>query len=334
MKHRCNQHCFSGITLAVLPLILSGCLALPGGTSSPAPTVTPVGDAPTPTEPVLPTATPSPAPTVPLVCDANAILRQVDELLEGRAFEAHYLTMNQQLTLSIWLVDPELDPQATQGNLADNNRRAMQTGLLVFQEVIRQVPCAREVFVNANPMIVDRLYQGWYRDVIPIRAFPETADMTSDELLDAMMGSARGFYRSVPPRIEPQPAAVDACTWPEARAAIAQHFGPERRNAAAYLIIDAPADRASRGEGVLVEVQWDVHTIEEMEEAVILENLNPVAEALSCLWPPVDEVEVFIVDVHGWFAVFGMVPGALIRERELPLPPERVLIRNMYEDEW
>jgi len=242
--------------------------------------------------------------------------------------------MNQQLTLSIWLVDPEIDPQASESDLAANNRRAMQTGLSIFQEVIRQIPCVRQVFINANPMIVDRLYQGWYRDVIPLRAFPETEDMAGDELLSAMMGNEHGFYRHDPPRIESQPTPVDACTWPEARAAIGQFFGAERRNTAAYLIIDAPADTASHDEGVLVEVQWDAHTIEEMDNAVILENLNPVAEALSCLWPPVDQVEVFVVDVYGQFAVFGMVPGMLIQERRLPLPPDRVLIRPMVDEEW
>jgi len=322
--------------LAALLLILSGCLTLPGDVPPPVSTVTSVADTPTPTDPVLPTATPSPAPTMPTVCDANEILRQVDELLAGRTFEAHYLTMNRELTLSIWLVDPELDPQATLNDLTENNQQAMQTGISLFQEVIEQIPCVREVFVNANPMIVDRLYQGWYRDIIPIRAFPETEDLTDDELLDVLMSSGfrSGFYRRSPPQTAAQSSPVDACTWPEARAAIGEHFGTERRNAAAYLIVGAPTELTAHTEDVLVEVQWDVQTIEEMDNDLILEHLNHVAGALSCLWPPVDRAEVFVVDTYGQFAVFAAVPGSLIREQVSPLPPDRVLIRNIYEEEW
>lgn len=320
------KHSLSWVALAAFSLIVSGCLALPEEMPSP------FSDTPSPGEPVAPTDTPTPTPT--LVCDARSALRQVGELLDGRTFEAHYLTMNRELTLSIWLVDPELDPRASAGELAANNRRAVQTGLSVFQQVTRQIPCVRQVFVNANPMIVDRLYHGWYRDVIPLRAFPETEDLADDELLSAMLGNRHGFYRRVPPRIEARPAPDDACTWPEARAAIGRHFGPERRNAAAYPIIDAPADTVSYAGGVLVEVQWDVQTIEEMENAAVLENLNDVAEALSCLWPPVDQLEVFLVDAYGQFVVFAAVPGVLISERVFPLPPDRVLIRPMFGEEW
>lgn len=297
---------------------------------------------PTATQPPQPAVTeatidmPPPTPTTPVICNADEALRRVGQLLAGRTFEAHYLTMNQQLTLSIWLVDPEIDPHATVDNLGENNRRAMLTGLSLFQEIIGQIPCVRQLFVNANPMIVDRLYQGWYRDVIPISAFPEAEGLTGDNLVDAMMGNEHlsGFFRRYPPVKEEQLAPADACTWTEVRAAIGQSLGPERRNAAAYLIIDAPADTASHDEGVLVELQWDVQTIAEMDNVAILEKLNHVAKTLTCLWPPVDRVEVFVVDAYGRFAVFAAVPGALIREGAIPLPPDRVLIHPLSENEW
>jgi hypothetical protein len=336
MTHRCSHHHFPWAALMALPLLITGCLALPSDAPPPAPTVTSVADTPTPADPMLPTGTPLPSPTVPLICDAAEALRQVDALLAGHTFDAHYLTMNQQLTLSIWLVDPEIDPYATDDSLDENNRRAVQTGLSLFQEVIAQVPCVRKVFVNANPMIVDRLYQGWYRDVVPMRAFPETADLTGGDLLSAMTSSGvgSGFHRRDPPNKGAQPAPDDACTWPEAQAAIEPLFGSAQRNTAAYLIVDAPADTTTHSEGVLVEVQWDAQTVDDFDNAAILKNMNSVAEALACLWPPVDQVEMFVVDTYGQFAVFGMVPGSLIRERVFPLPPDRVLLRPMMEDEW
>lgn len=275
-------------------------------------------------------------PPTPAVCGAIDVLGQIDELLIGRTFEAHYLTTNRELTLSIWMVDPEIDPQATADNLLENNQRAARSGLMLFQEIIEHIPCIREVFVNANPMIVDRLYQGWYRDVIPIHDFPQKTDHQYDNLVNGMLSSnlSYGFQRNKPPQPEDQVRLPDACTWSEARAAIEQNFGPERRNTAAYIIIDAPDGTVAQPEGVLVEVQWDVQNATDLESAAILQNLDHVAEALSCLWPPVDQVETFIVDAYGQLMVFAAVPGSLIREGKIPLPPDRVLLEYMNEQEW
>ena len=74
-------------------------------------------------------------------------------MLAGSEYEAHYLTLNHQLTLSIWLVEPGLNPEASGDDLKVNNRLALRRGVSLAQQVTREIPCTRQLFVNINPMI-------------------------------------------------------------------------------------------------------------------------------------------------------------------------------------
>lgn len=310
-----------GAALAVTILLITGCFA-------------PASTAP----PVTPTPTPTPMPTSTPVCEADTVLRQVEALLAGQTFEAHYLTINRELTLSLWLVDPALDPTATESDLAQNNRQAFGRGLAVSHQIATQIPCARKVFENVNPMIVDRHYQSWYLDIIPFSAFPAMENPSQSQLVTAIQRSGAEFAsrrRSAPSATVYPPAPPNACTWPQARAAIQQRFGPERRNTAAYLLIgDPPAVQAPWNSyattSVVVQVQWDVRTPGETDDAAVLQNIEHLAAALACLSPPVDRLEVYVVDDTGQLVVYGLVPGTLIRERVSPLPEDSVLLHHVF----
>lgn len=281
------------------------------------------------------------SPTQTPVCDADLVLRQVDELLAGQIFEAHYLTINQELTLSVWLVDPKIDPSASEESLASNNRQALEWGgLTVMAQIVEQLPCVRQVFDNINPMIVDSRYQTWYIDFIPIRAFPESSHLSIDEVINILERSKAGSAsrRREPPWQEKRQAPADACSWPEVRTAIRRHFGTGRRNAAAYLLISDPLSAQGPWNdyaqtNIVVQAQWDISTDSEADKAVILDHLGHMAEALACLWPPIDLLEVFIVAPSGQTVIYGMVPGSLIRERVIPLPSEKILLHSMLQDE-
>lgn len=295
---------------------------------------------PTITPTTMPTTTPTATLTPIPVCNADQVLRQVDELLAGQTFEAHYLTINQRLTLSVWLVDPEIDVPASQDSLERNNQQALERGISAMYQVIDQIPCVRQVFDDINPMIVDRRYQTWYIDFIPIRAFPDLDNPTTDDLIDVLERSKAGFSarRLELPQQENRPAPVDACSWPEARADIRSHFGAERRNAAAYLLISDPTStqgpwNSYATANTVVQAQWDIDDGEEADETVILEHLNSMAEALACLWPPIDLLEIFIVVPSGQMVIYGMVPGSLIQGQIIPLPPEKVLLHYTLQDE-
>src|ERR1035437_3164148 len=68
----------------------------------------------------VPASAPTPAPSPSaLDCTAASVLAQVGQMLAGQEFEAHYLTIGNKFTLSVWLVDPEIDPATPRPGVAD-----------------------------------------------------------------------------------------------------------------------------------------------------------------------------------------------------------------------
>jgi hypothetical protein len=307
---------------AALCVTLVGCsgqTASPSSAPSPAPTPTPA-----------PTYTPSPS----INCTAALVLAQVDQLLAGQDFEAHYLTTGDKFTLSVWLVDPEIDPATPQSGMAAADRQAVERGLSISFQMVDQIPCMQRVFDQVNPMIVDGRFQHWYRDFLPVSAFVGLHDPTTDELIAAVeaTGSALEEPRATVPQAAQTPA-TSSCGWSEARAAIHDYLGAAD-NTAAYLIIGSrlveqgkPTPNAPDDIGV--EVQWPVRDAAGAADPVVLERLGHVAEALACLWPAVDSLEAFVVDPAGRTIVYAVVPGSVVRARTIPLPPSGVRLYHM-----
>ena len=277
-----------------------------------------------------PTATPSPS----VNCTAAVVLAQVDQLLAGQDFEAHYLTIGDKFTLSVWLVDPEIDPATPLSRVAAADRQALARGLSTSYPTVDRIPCAQRVFDQVNPMIVDGRFQHWYKDFLPISAFVGLHDPTTDDLIAAVeaTGTALQEPRATVPQATQTPAS-SSCGWSEARAAIHAYFGAEE-DTAAYLIIGArlveqgnPTPNAPDDVGV--EVQWPVSDKAEAADPVVRERLGHVAEALACLWPAIDSLEAFVVDPAGRTIVYTVVPGSIIRARLIPLPPGDVRVYHM-----
>src|ERR1035437_9228065 len=105
------QHVISIAAAAALCLTLVGCS---GQTTSPS---------------SAPTQAPTPTPSPSFKCTAAVVLEQVDQLLAGQDFEAHYLTIGDKFSLSVWLVDPEIDPATPLSGMAAADRRALERGL-------------------------------------------------------------------------------------------------------------------------------------------------------------------------------------------------------------
>jgi hypothetical protein len=301
---------------AALCVTLVGCSAQSASPSS-APTLTP-------------TATPSPSSS----CTAALVLAQVDQLLAGQDFEAHYLTIGDRFTLSVWLVDPEIDPATPLSGMAAADRQAMARGLSISYQMVDQIPCVQRVFDQVNPMIVDGRFQHWYKDFLPISAFVGLHDPTTDELIAAV--EATGAALEEPRAAVPQPAqtpAASSCRWSDARAAMHAYFGAQD-NTAAYLIIgarlvDQGTQTPNAPDDVGVEVQWPVRDTAEAADPLVRERLDHVAEALACLWPAIDSLEAFVVDPAGRTVVYAVVPGSNIRARAIPLPPGGVRIYHL-----
>ncbi|MGZ6273327.1 MAG: hypothetical protein ACXWM8_03400 [Candidatus Limnocylindrales bacterium] len=284
---------------------------------------------------LLPSPTPALSPSPSVSCTASSVLAQVDQLLAGQDFEAHYLTIGDKFTLSVWLVDPEIDPETPLTSIATADRQALARGLSISHEIVDRIPCASRVFDQVNPMIVDRRYQHWYRDFLPTGAFADLHNPSTDDLVTAVenAGAEPADPRTTVPPPPARTAAVGSCSWSEARAAIHAYFDGED-NTAAYMIIGAklvpPSEPLPNApDDVGVEVQWPVHDTAESADSAVLERLNHVAGALACLSPAIDSLEAFIVDATGRATVYAVVPGSIIRAKILPLPPRSVRLYHV-----
>lgn len=290
-------------------LLLAGCAA---PTPSPAPA----------TQTAISASTAS--PTSASACRLEDVLTGVDTVLAGFEFEAHILTINRRLTLSIWMVDAQLD-LAAEGTMVDSQaRRAFLTGARMSQGVAEQVPCVRRLLEAINPMIVDRAYNNWYIDIIPMRALPQ-GHPADDDLLAAIEQSGMdiAFLRRMPPQPHPTPAG-QSCAWPQVKDQIHGLFGSARRNVATYPIIGyQPASRGPGDEsGMYVAVQWDVASPAEADQQSVLAVLGQIKPIVSCLTPPLDRLEIYVVDPDGKLLVYALVPGDIVRA-DRPLDPDR-----------
>jgi hypothetical protein len=262
------------------------------------------------------------------------VLTQVHQLLAGQDFEAHYLTIGGKLTLSIWLVDPQIDPATPKSGLAAADREALHRGLSLSYQVVNQIPCIQPVFDQVNPMIVDGRFQHWYKDFLPVEAFVGLHDPTTDELIAAVKatGTAPEEPRSaVPPAA--QTSTAGSCGWSEARAAIHAYLGADA-NTAAYLIIGAGLvaqgnSTPTMRDDVGVEVQWPVRDAAGAADPLVRERLGHVAEALACLSPAINSLEAFVVGPTGRTLVYAVVPGSIIRARLIPLPPGGIRLYHL-----
>ena len=307
-------------TAATLCVTLVGCS---GQTASPSSA---------PSQATTPVSTPTASPSIN--CTAALVLAQAEQLLAGQDFEAHYLTTGDKFTLSVWLVDPEIDPATPPSGMAAADRQALGRGLSISYQMVDQIPCAQRVFDQVNPMIVDGRFQHWYKDFLPISAFVGLHDPTTDDMIAAVeaTGTALEEPRAAVPQAAQAPVA-SSCGWSEARAAIHAYFGAED-NAAAYLImgarlVDQGNPTPNAPDDVAVEVQWPVRDTAEAADPLVRERLGHVSEALACLSPAIDSLEAFVVDPAGRTIVYAVVPGSLIRARMIPLPPGGVRVYHM-----
>ena len=323
---------------ALLAIALTACSA-----GAPSPVSPPSSSTPVPSSAATSTdGLPSPSPTVggsaSVRCDIFDTLLQVDRLLAGQTYEAHFLTIGGRISISIWLVDRAIDPATSAAGLGAANREAISTGLSVSYRIVDQIPCARQVFEIVNPMIVDAKYQAWYMEFIPVEAFTDLRDPTTEQLIEAVNRTgAETRGRAVPPvsprPVSPRPAtgAPATCTWTQARAGIAALEGSAPRNVAAYPIVDGGRGTGTGRSGsgdVEVEVQWDLHDRSETADAVTLQRLGWIADALACFSTRVDQLEFFVVDPSGGLVVYARVPGAQIQPGGRPLPLALIYLRH------
>jgi hypothetical protein len=208
--------------------------------------------------------------------------------------------------LTIWFVDPEIDSAATGQALLDNLAIAITDGVrLAMQMHSFGYPCLAQVFGAVHVIAVDSNYNGWFSGAVPVERLPRAADPTIDQIQS--VDFLPDYLRQEPaPRPSGGTSPAGACTWPEARRRLHQHFASERQNVGFYLIIDEV--------GANVWAHWDGPG----EPALFLVSLLNVVMELPCLDPPADWLWAMAVDETGQGTMVGRLPGEAIRAEDYP----------------
>ncbi|MBN1797932.1 MAG: hypothetical protein JW822_05125 [Spirochaetales bacterium] len=245
-------------------------------------------------------------------CKAADILPQVDALLAGHTFESHYLIIRNQFVLSIWLVIPELDPCATKNEVAANSRLAFVKGIRICHIVASQIPCVREVFNAINPMIVDKRYNCWYRDIIPLQNLPADQSPSDEELIQAVTrrDMKYSYSRTIPPRMQDYADILDTTAWKEFRASIQRILckKPGRCNCAAYPMY--------LNDYCIVQVYWQALTEKDLTDTYALECMTQIAQSFATISLAITRLEMSVVNNDGKLAVYGKVDAHAFRSKD------------------
>jgi len=274
------------LLLALGLVVLSGC-SLMGG-AEPTPTIVP---------------TMGPAPTPDTGCVADEVLVVLKPLVPYAQASVSHHTLSDVHNLTVWFVDPDLDPLASGDQIAENADQALWHAAQLTQRLFAADDCVPVLFEGITTIIVDRDYNQWFLGQILTSGLSGSPDPTDEEIEQARQAFTQGYLRSQPTGSADRMAApADSCSWVQARARLQSHFDPARQNVAFYFVID--------DEGVGVWTQWD--GLPDID--AFLADLMSVRGELPCLYPPLDTLWVIYVDGLGVAKWIFAAPGEAVRD--------------------
>ncbi len=272
------------VLLALSLVMLSGC-SLVGG-AGPTPTVVPtMGLAPQ------------------TGCVADEVLAVLKPLVPYAQASVSHHFLSGVHNLTVWFVDPDLDPLATGDQIAENADEALWHAAQLSQRLFAADECVPILFEGITTIVVDRDYNQWFLGQVPTNRLSGSPDPTDEEIQQARQAFTQGYLRSEPTGSAGRtPAPAGSCTWVQAGARLQSHFDPARQNVAFYLVID--------DKGVGVWTQWD--GLPDVD--AFLADLLTVRGELPCLYPPLDTLWVIYVDGLGVAEWVFAADGEAVRD--------------------
>jgi hypothetical protein len=225
----------------------------------------------------------------------NDFLEKLNPLVPYEQFALHHNTLQGIHSLTIWFVDPEIDPQATADTLAQNLELAVQHAAEAAHILRNADDCAKTEFTIINPIVVDSNYVEWYAGAIPPAFVPSTPEL-SDTQREEMIALFRDDYRisAPPPPLAPPPEG--SCTWPETEAKIREHLADPRLNNVFFFIRDP--------NGNAVWTQWYISsTAQPIIQAT--PPLVSILEQMDCLYPRPDIVYAIVLGPTNETLIYG-----------------------------
>lgn len=261
------------------------------------PTDIPVVD-PTPTHTSVPpsltpspTITPTPEPTATPACDLDQTLPTLRQAVPYDEFVVLQNEIEGYSTLSVWFVDPNLDPNTSEDNIPEQVAQAIQDAANIIHTLRNASQCSEVLFDGINPIVVDTNYTGWFSGKIALDVIPTAATLTDEEKISLTEQFEIGYMRTAP--VQSYPPAP--CSWSTTKDRIWNHFSRERENVGFYYVVDEV--------GQNIWAQWDGPA----DTVSLALNLGNIMLESEC-FPPQANVIVKIVDEEGAILLFGIVP--------------------------
>jgi hypothetical protein len=266
---------------------------------------------PTPTATEAPTDVP-PQPTseaTVTMCDPAQFIDVLREVMPYEESVVSYNHYSGSADLTVWFVDPELDPQVSDSEVQDQSDLAFRHSVEAAHLMAFTESCVAPLFDSVTVIAVDPLYHAWYVGAVPAYEIP-IDEISNEEDWVALEEKFTSGYQQTE-RItdgEAQELPDGACTWSEARQAMEEAF-THSQNVALYYYIE-PGDAS-------VYVQWDIPPAAESAEQILNYFFLPlpyVDNAVSCLYPEFDTLWLLYVHPDGEAQWVFAVDGDAVRD--------------------
>ena len=238
-----------------------------------------------------PTITPTPEPTATPECDLDQTLIALRQAIQYNEFVVLQNDIEGYSTLSIWFVDPNLDPYISDDSIPEQVALAIHDAVNVSHKLRNATQCSEVLFDGINPIVVDTNYTGWFSGRIAPDLIPTTETLTDEEII-SLTGQFEIVYMRTAP-VQSYPPAP--CSWSTARDRIWKHFSRERENVGFYYVVDEV--------GQNIWAQWDGPA----DTVGIALNLGNIMLESECL-PPQANIIITIVNEEGDALLVGFVP--------------------------
>jgi hypothetical protein len=285
---------------------------LPSSTLPPVPTYTPAATVSS-THQLSPTSN----------CNRDRIVKNIKADFPYTEFSVNYNSIQGIDILSIWFVDPSIDPQVTDADIEKFDALAIAHSASISQKVNNQDECIESLFTIINPIVVDSAYHGWFSGSVELSKLPKIDNPTETQM-DAVQKSFQTTYLRQKTPQSTQAAPNSSCTWEDTRANIQRHFDPERANVSFQFILDESTTH--------VDAQWD-SDIGELDEstwwALQMAAMLNVATELNCLFPAPTALNITVVDSSGKIELIGTLPEPNKPIDELDINKFQVLYQDL-----
>ncbi len=213
--------------------------------------------------------------------------------------------------LTVWFVEPELNPKPGPGEVARNAKVASERSAVLVQRLNASEPCVDRLFDAITLIAVDSAYNAWLIVGITPSQLPAGSSPSNQELVMLQENFNIGYARSTAPQpFEPEGQGQDTCTWPEVREVLANLMDSAYPSRGYHYYID--------DEGGAIWIQWNIPasttTADEVREG-FLAPLFRIDEAVSCLQPEFKTLWLIYVWPTGEAYLIAAVDGEAVRDQ-------------------